>query len=126
MTSSHEKPQGSELAIGFKRPPVHGQFKPGVSGNPLGRTKNRKNLRGLLQQILKEQISLSDGQTVRKISKAEAALRGVVVGALRGDPTNLAILVRVAEQTGEFRDEHADSLIIRIRRFGPPDAPDAA
>jgi hypothetical protein len=125
-SNSRDKRQGSELAIGYKRPPIHGRFKPGVSGNPAGRTKSRKNLRGLFQQILNEQISLSDGQTVRKISKAEAALRSVVVGALRGDPTNLAMLLRVAEHTGEFRDEYADSLIVEVQRFGPPGASDAA
>jgi Family of unknown function (DUF5681) len=118
--------QGTELAVGYRRPPGHSRFKPGVSGNPAGRLKSRKNLRGLFQQILNEQVSLSDGQSVRKISKAEAALRGVVVGALRGDPGSLAMMLRVAEHTGEFRDELSDSLVVTVRRFGSAESSDAA
>jgi hypothetical protein len=76
--------QGSELTVGYRHPPVHSRFKPGVSGNPAGRSKGRKNLRGIFQQILNEKVSLRDGQGVRKISTAEAALRSMVVGALKG------------------------------------------
>jgi Family of unknown function (DUF5681) len=113
--------QGSEL-VGYRHPPVHSRFKPGVSGNPAGRSKGRKNLRGIFQQILSEQVSLRDGHGVRKISTAEAALRSIVVGALRGDVRNLAMLLRVAEHAGEFRDEYSDSLVVEVQRFGSSDA----
>ena len=118
--------QGSELTVGYRHPPVHSRFKPGVSGNPAGRLKGRKNLRGIFQQILNEKVSLRDGQGVRKISTAEAALRSMVVGALRGDVRNLAMLLQVAERAGEFSDEYSDSLVVEVQRFGSPDASDAA
>ena len=118
--------QGSELTVGYRHPPVHSRFKPGVSGNPAGRSKGRKNLRGIFQQILNEKVSLRDGQGVRKISTAEAALRSMVVGALKGDVRNLAMLLQVAEHTGEFSDEYSDSLVVEVQRFGSPDASDAA
>ena len=117
--------QGSEL-VGYRHPPVHSRFKPGVSGNPAGRLKGRKNLRGIFQQILNEKVSLRDGQGVRKISTAEAALRSMVVGALKGDVRNLAMLLQVAERAGEFSDEYSDSLVVEVQRFGSPDASDAA
>ena len=94
----------------------------GVSGNPAGRLKGRKNLRGIFQQILNEKVSLRDGQGVRKISTAEAALRSMVVGALKGDVRNLAMLLQVAERAGEFSDEYSDSLVVEVQRFGSPDA----
>ena len=118
--------QGSELTVGYRHPPVHSRFKPGVSGNPAGRSKGRKNLRGIFQQILNEKVSLRDGQGVRKISTAEAALRSMVVGALKGDVRNLAMLLQVAERAGEFSDEYSDSLVVEVQRFGSPDASDAA
>jgi hypothetical protein len=118
--------QGSELTVGYRHPPVHSRFKPGVSGNPAGRLKGRKNLRGIFQQILNEKVSLRDGQGVRKISTAEAALRSMVVGALKGDVRNLAMLLQVAERAGEFSDEYSDSLVVEVQRFGSPDASDAA
>ncbi len=118
--------QCSELTVGYRHPPVHSRFKPGVSGNPAGRSKGRKNLRGIFQQILNEKVSLRDGQGVRKISTAEAALRSMVVGALKGDVRNLAMLLQVAERAGEFSDEYSDSLVVEVQRFGSPDASDAA
>ena len=41
-------------------------------------------------------------------------MRSVVVGALKGDPRNVAILFRLAEQAGQFQDNTTD--ITEIRR----------
>src|SRR5258705_12228236 len=100
--------------IGYCSPPVHSQFKPGQSGNPSGRAKGSQNLKTLFNKVLNEEISLRDGSDVKKISKAEAVVRSVVVGALKGDPRNLAILFRLAEQAGQFQDASSD--ITEIRR----------
>lgn len=94
--------------------PVHSQFKPGQSGNPSGRAKGSQNLKTLFNKVLNEEISLRDGSDIKKISKAEAVVRGVVVGALKGDPRNVAILFRLAEQAGQFQDASSD--ITEIRR----------
>ena len=101
-------------AVGYRRPPVHSRFKPGQSGNPKGRAKGSKNFKTLFDQILNEEVSVREGSEVRKISKAEAILRGVVVGALKGDLRCVATLFRVAEQTGQF--EQAADKITEIRQ----------
>ena len=79
--------------IGYGCPPVHSQFKPGQSGNPSGRAKGSQNLKTLFNKILNEEISLREGSDVKKISKAEAIVRGVVIGALKGDPRKRRDLV---------------------------------
>jgi Family of unknown function (DUF5681) len=112
--------------VDYGCPPVHRQFKPGQSGNPSGRAKGGQNLKTLFNKILSEEVSLREGADVKKISKAEAVLRSVVLGALKGDVRNLAMLLRVAEYTGEFKDEHSDTLVVQIQRFGSPDASNAA
>src|SRR6476646_5895970 len=71
--------------VGYKNPPVHTRFQPGQSGNPSGRPKGSENLRTIFQRILKEEVSLREGDQTRKISKAEAIMRHMVVGALKGD-----------------------------------------
>ena len=71
--------------VGYGCPPVHSQFKPGQSGNPSGRAKGSQNLQTLFNKVLNEEISLRDGSNVKKISKAEAVVRGLVIGALKGD-----------------------------------------
>jgi hypothetical protein len=104
------KPPGS---IGYRNPPHHSRFKPGQSGNPSGRAKGSQNLRTLFQKILKEEVSLREGTDVRRVSKAEAVLRGLVVSAMKGDPKSVIALFKLAEQTGQLED-HAE--ITQIRR----------
>jgi Family of unknown function (DUF5681) len=101
--------------VGYGCPPVHSQFKPGQSGNPSGRPKGSQNLQTLFNKVLDEEISLRDGAEVKKITKAEAVVRSVVIAALKGDPRNVAILFRLAEQAGQFQDDNSAD-ITQIRR----------
>jgi hypothetical protein len=115
-----------EGKVGYKNPPFHTRFKPGTSGNPSGRAKGSKNLRTLFQRVMKEEVSLRDGNSVKKVTKAEAVIRSVVIGALKGDSRSLGMLLRVAEATGEFEDKEAEDklrTIVMVRSFhkGNPD-----
>jgi hypothetical protein len=101
--------------IGYGCPPEHSQFKPGQSGNPSGRAKGSQNFKTLFNKILNEEISLREGSDVKKLSKAEAIVRGVVIGALKGDVRNVAILFRLAEQVGQFQEPSSE--ITEVRRI---------
>jgi hypothetical protein len=98
--------------VGYCRPPLHTRFKPGQSGNPSGRVKGSKNLKTLFHQILNEQIPLIDGNQSKKITKAEAIMRKLVIGALKGDSRSLMTLMRIAEHTGEFADDEKNEQLI--------------
>src|SRR6267143_2266780 len=100
-----ETVNGADYTVGFRRPPLHTRFKPGVSGNPSGRPKDSKNFKTLLHSILNEQISLQEGSQSRKISKTEAIMRRLIIGALKGDTRDMHTLFRLAEQTGQFEDK---------------------
>jgi hypothetical protein len=76
------EPTTSDYEVGYGRPPVHSRFKPGVSGNPSGRPKGTPNLKTLFNRILKEEVSLREGAEVRKVTKAEALMRGLVLDQL--------------------------------------------
>ena len=105
---------GVDYEVGYCRPPVHTRFKPGQSGNPSGRVKGSKNLKTLFHQILNEQIPLIDGTQSKKVTKGEALMRRLIIGALKGDSRSLMTLMRIAEQTGEFDgDAKNEPLIIR-------------
>lgn len=95
----------SSYEVGYGRPPLHSRFKPGQSGNPSGRVKGSKNLKSLFHQILNEQVPLVDGNQSKTVTKAEALMRRLIIGALKGDTRSLMALMRIAEQTGEFQDE---------------------
>src|SRR4026208_1653010 len=92
---------GANYAARFRRPPLHSRFKPGQSGNPSGRAKGSQNLKTLFHKIMKEEIQLREGADVRRGSKAEAIMRGLVIGALKGDSRSMGTLMRLAEQTGQ-------------------------
>jgi len=110
-----EHSRNAPAKVGYGCPPVHSQFKPGQSGNPSGRAKGSQNFKALFNKILNEEISLREGSDVKKLSKAEAIVRGVVIGALKGDVRNVAILFRLAEQVGQF--EEPSSEVTEIRRI---------
>jgi hypothetical protein len=117
----------SPARIGYGCPPEHSQFKPGQSGNPGGRAKGSQNFKTLFNKILNEEISLREGSDVKKLSKAEAIVRGVVIGALKGDARNVAILFRLAEQVGQFEEPSSEvteirRIIVGWRRDDEPDA----
>ena len=118
ISDAHDDEDGevtTPARIGYCSPPVHSRFKPGQSGNPSGRAKGSQNFKTLFNKILNEEISLREGSDVKKLSKAEAIVRGVVIGALKGDSRNTAILFRLAEQVGQFEEDNARD-ITKIER----------
>ena len=92
----------AEYEVGYRRPPLHTRFQPGVSGNPAGRRKGTPNLKTILEQVLREQIALREGNVTKKITKAEAIIRGLVIGAMKSDSRSQMTLFRLAEQVGQF------------------------
>ena len=106
-----EKPDGrvngTTYEVGYRRPPLHTRFQAGKSGNPSGRPKGAHNLRTLFEKILKEEISLREGDVTKKISKGEAIVRSLVIGAVKGDARSQMALFRLAETTGQFEEASA-------------------
>src|SRR3981081_2524025 len=86
-------------AVGYKRP-------------------RSQNLQTLFQKILNEQISLREGLRVRKVSKAEAVLRGLVIGAMKGEPRSVDTVFRLVEKIGQFEQKNEQQAsITEIRRI---------
>lgn len=96
------KPQRDEPAakgtyeVGYGRPPVTSQFKPGRSGNPKGRPKGGKNLSTLAREKLQTKIAVREGGRERRMSKAEVGMMKLVNRfAETGDPKLLAALQKM-------------------------------
>ena len=80
-------------AGGYCRPPEHGRFKPGSSGNPKGRPKNSRNLKTIIQQALTSLVTVREGSRTRRVSKLEGiVLRQVEAGLKGSDKAALAVL----------------------------------
>ena len=74
----NEDDQEPAYAVGYRKPPRHTRFQPGVSGNPRGRPKAAKNLSTLVHEALNELVVVTENGRRCKLSKRQA-------GSAQGD-----------------------------------------
>ena len=70
---STESEDGYE--VGYGEPPKNTRFKPGQSGNPRGRRRGQRNLKTVVQEVLREKITIREGERTRTISRLDAIVR---------------------------------------------------
>lgn len=85
MFNEDEGKADDDYEVGYRKPPKHGQFKPGVSGNKKGRPKGAKSLQTLARDILNEKIEVTEGGEPKKIKKSEALVRKLFTSAMKGE-----------------------------------------
>ncbi len=83
--------------VGYAKPPVDTRFKPGRSGNPLGRPKGAKNKANRLPALNEERmkavvieeayrmIGVRDGDRLVEIPVIQAVIRSIALNAAKGD-----------------------------------------
>jgi hypothetical protein len=79
--------------VGYGRPPVEHQFKPGQSGNKRGRPKGSKNEATILNELLSRKININQNGKMRRISVLEGMFLKFAEDALRGNPKAAAFLL---------------------------------
>ena len=94
------EPSETEL-VGYKRPPSKSQFKPGQSGNPRGRPKRKVNMSESLNRELDQKIVVTE--TGKALTKLEAFVQSTVNRVLQGDAKAIPALVRLLNQTEQFK-----------------------
>jgi replication-associated recombination protein RarA len=90
--------------IGYRRPPVSGQFKKGQSGNPKGRPKGTRNFLTLLNQELSQSIVVNENGKKKTITRLQAMVKRIVAGALQGDLKALLTLIEILRRAGQFQE----------------------
>jgi hypothetical protein len=94
--------------VGYKKPPVEHQFKPGQSGNPAGRPQGRRNVKSLLLAAANREVQVTVGSRKVTMTQAEALFELVFKRALSGDLKILPIVMELMNQHfGD--DEHASA-----------------
>lgn len=87
-----------EYDIGYGKPPVSGQFKPGQSGNPKGRPKVDKSnvdFRGILYKVLGKNVEITEKGRPRKIMMFEAILTQHATKAAKGHNGSFNSLIKL-------------------------------
>lgn len=84
-----------KYTVGYGRPPVEHQFRPGQSGNPAGRKKGSKNVATLVERALGEMILVNINGRRKKVSKLEAAFMQQANKAAAGDPKAVRLMLDV-------------------------------
>jgi hypothetical protein len=80
----------------FGKPPKHGQFRKGVSGNPKGRPKGSRNLATVLERTLQERVVINENGIRKTVTKLEAAVKQLVNKSASGDLTAMRQLSALA------------------------------
>lgn len=89
-----------EYEVGYRKPPKATQFKPGQSGNPKGRPKGSLSLAGAINKALSEKVAVVENGKRRSMSKLDAAIKGLVNRALKGDGRAVTQLLALAPLIG--------------------------
>ena len=91
-------------SVGYKHPPVKGQFKKGTSGNPKGRRKGSPNVANLTKAAFNQPVTVREGGQTRVMPAAEAIVRSLVAKAGQGDIASLNAVMDIIEMTGHTAD----------------------
>lgn len=132
-----------DYKVGYGKPPKHGQFKKGESGNPYGRPKKRKQEADHdPSAILAEPVKVKAHGKMKELSALEAGLRKTVQEALKTTSTRkLLKAIEMFDQAGLVRRPNAkkhhpvlriprrwdgDEFYDKFKHEGPPpwDGPD--
>jgi hypothetical protein len=104
--------------VGYRKPPKHGQFKKGRSGNPAGRPKGLKSFKTFLMAALDEKVTVSENGHSRRITKREAAAKQIANSAAMGDLRTFKLMVELLadrEEREEDKIQHHNSHSARER-----------
>ena len=82
---------------GYGNPPKASQFKPGQSGNPRGRPKEKKDLtlHGAIQKGMQEPVTLTVGGKRRTMSRVELIMTQLMNKAAIGDLKAIETLIKL-------------------------------
>ena len=103
MSESDQSDNKQNSAVGYRRPPVNRQFKPGQSGNPRGRPKGSKNFLTMFAEAMSRPVTVREKGKIRRLSKQELMVEVMVNKALAGDPKAFAAVVQFADKFEVFK-----------------------
>jgi hypothetical protein len=87
-----------DYEVGYRKPPKHTQFKPGMSGNAAGRPRGAKNFATILANALDAKVVVSENGKRKGISKREAIITQLVNKSAAADLRAIQLLMDVIQK----------------------------
>lgn len=106
----------ADYEVGYKKPPKHTRFQPGVSGNPKGNPKKNTTLQEEVKTILSARVPVTLGGKKTYVTKRQLLLEQIINGAINKDARlmRLAIpLLSMADDAPEFEVLPEDEKALR-------------
>jgi hypothetical protein len=77
--------KNTNYQIGYGRPPQHTRFRPGKSGNPKGRPKDRPSAHALLLEEASKLVKVKTGDKIVQVPRMRALMRKLLDLGLQGN-----------------------------------------
>ncbi len=93
-------PEGGGKAgyeVGYGKPPQSTRFRPGQSGNPRGRRKDRRNFKTYLHEELETKVTVTKDGRQRTMMKVQLIATQLVNTAVKGDLKSIEYLMRLLD-----------------------------
>jgi Family of unknown function (DUF5681) len=101
--NSKNKLSAEEL-VGYGRPPKAYRFAPGKSGNPGGRRKNTRRVGAILQDVIRQKVTITENGTTRRVPAIEGMIRRLTNDALRGDASAMKLLLSLVDRYSDSQE----------------------
>ena len=99
--------------IGYRRPPVSGRFRAGVSGNPKGRPKRKPTpLAERIKAVLDAPITYRERGKTRVASYRELSLKVLIDGAISGDLGAAELVLKIRAHAERYGDPGIDPILV--------------
>ncbi|MEW9838580.1 DUF5681 domain-containing protein [Mesorhizobium marinum] len=111
-------PSDRPYEVGYGKPPVASQFKPGQCPNPKGRPKGSKNKPADIEDIENlvfeeggRQMKIAEGERVIPVSVAKAVIRRIALEAMKGKYRQQKLWTDLQTRAQEKRERGWDELM---------------
>lgn len=96
--------------VGYGRPPIHGQFKKGHSGNPRGRPKRTRAIDSIVNEVLGQKMWVTIDGHRKRVAVEVALLLRLREQGLKGDLRAIRILLELKRSSTAAGDHEAPAI----------------